>query len=205
LGDWREMIYLRDDDVLVGSSGHEDSFKKFQQVHRWICETDKMLHVPTILVTEIQAFPECIEYVKEETAKGKMAPEIHGLKHVDYGKLSIDEVRAHLKECQVFMWYKFGVVAKKWYTPWGANSPDLNETANFIGLELVDCSSIIKLNGRFGVLQEAKEGKDIEKLFDGKDIFYHWWQGGLRLKRMVEILKYGSMEKAKENNKDLFE
>jgi peptidoglycan/xylan/chitin deacetylase (PgdA/CDA1 family) len=198
------MIYLRDDDVLVGSSGHEDSFKKFQQVHRWICETDKLLHIPAILVTEIQAYPECIAYIKEETRKGRMSPEIHGYKHIDYGKLSYDEVVDHLRRCKNFIGEQFDITAKTWYTPWGANSPTLQQASAECGLILVDCSNLNKLNGRYGVIQEAKEGKNIAKLFDKKEIFYHWWQGGLRLKRMVEILKHGSIEAAMEHTEGIF-
>ena len=81
------MIYLRDDDVLVSSSSSQ-GLKRFKQIHNWVAEVPGILHIPTILVTEIQQFPEGIEFVREETAKGKMRPELHGLEHIDYNKLS---------------------------------------------------------------------------------------------------------------------
>jgi hypothetical protein len=199
------MIELRDDDVLVGSSGYEDSFKKFKQVHRWACETDKIIHVPTILVTEIQAYPECIEYVKEETAAGRMRPEIHGFKHIDYGKLEPEDVRIHLKECQVFFNDRFNVAPTRWYTPWGASAPHLHEVAKLLGLKVVDCSNINELTGKSGIIARCRAGEDPSKFLEGKDILYHWWLGGLRLKRLVEVLKHGTWEKAKEANKEIFE
>ena len=95
------MIRVRDDDVLIRSSGC-DSFKRFKQVHSWICESDKFIHVPAVLVTEIQEFPECIKFVREETQAGRMMPETHGFEHIDYAKLTKDEIIEHLKRCKEF-------------------------------------------------------------------------------------------------------
>lgn len=198
------MIYVRDDDVLLSSSSHADPLKHFKTVHSWICETPKLLHVPTILVTEIQEFPEAIEFIKEETGAGRMRPEIHGLKHIDYAKLSLKEVIDHLCRCIEFLLDNFDVDSTTWYTPWGASAPHLHEAASEVGLKLVDCSNINKLAGRYGLVQLAREGKDIEKIMEEKEIFFHWWEGGLRLKRVIEVLKHGSFEVAGQANKDWF-
>lgn len=203
------MIYVRDDDVLIESSSYKDPFKHFQTVHDWICETDKLLHVPAILVNNvvkdgskgITGFPEAMEYIKSETAAGRMRPEIHGYEHIDYGKLNKAEVVAHLEMCQNFMWYYFDVQPTKWYTPWGASQPHLHDAASFVGLKLVDCSNINKLAGRYGIVQQLKDGRDISYL-ENREIFFHWWEGGLRLKRVIEALKYGSYAAAAEVHSD---
>lgn len=198
------MIYVRDDDILLGSSEFDDPFKKFQQVHRWICGTTKLLHVPTILVTEIQEFPDCIAYIREETKEGRMQPEIHGFKHIDYGKLTKEEVIEHLNICKDFLYEEFDRIATKFYTPWGGNSSLLREASSECNLQLVDCSDINKLNGRYGIMQRIKDGENPEVFLENKEVFYHWWQGGLRLKRLAEVLKHGSLEKAKEADRELF-
>lgn len=191
------MIYVRDDDVLISSSGHQDPLHQFKKVHKWISECNKFIHVPTILVTEIQKFPVCIEYVRNETAEGRMKPEIHGFEHIDYGKLSYHEVIDHLSKCLDFFWKEFGVVPTKWYTPWGANSSMLRVVASEHHLTLVDCSDLTELGG---LAQLAQAGDDIEVLLQEKEIFYHWWLRGLKLKRIIEVVKHGSWEAAKAVN-----
>ena len=199
------MIYVRDDDVLLRSSSYKDPFAHFRTVHNWILETDKLLHVPAILVTEIQDFPACIEYIKNETSEGRMRPEIHGLNHIDYAKLPLVEVKNHLGQCKQALWTWFKATPTKWYTPWGANAPHLYEAAREYGLQLVDCSKINKLAGRYGIVQLAKDGHDLEKFLHEGEIFFHWWEGGMRLKRVIEVLKHGSYQAAKAANGDWFE
>ncbi len=202
------MIYVRDDDVLIDSSSHDDPFKHFQTVHSWICESDRFLHVPAILINNvvkdgtrgIVGFPEAIEFIKSETKAGRMRPEIHGYEHVDYGKLKVGQVCAHLAMCKEFFWQYFDVEATTWYTPWGASQPHLWDAANLEGLKLVDCSRINKLAGKYGVVQRLREGHKPEDFLEEDEVFFHWWEGGMRLKRVIEVLKHGSWDAAKSAN-----
>ena len=202
------MIRVRDDDVLLRSSSYEDELGRLKQVHGWICEApDTLIHVPAILVLEIQEFPEAIEYIRQETAEGRMLPEIHGLSHKDYANLSEKEIQADLNVCRDWIDYKFGHVATKFYTPWGAGEDDrgahIKPAAAAIGIEVVTCEHINKLQGRYGVCQLLKDGHPLS-YFDGGEIFMHWWEGGSRLKRVVEVAKHGSWEAAKKENRRLF-
>lgn len=198
------MIYIRDDDVLVGSSSHPDPVKHFKTVHSWICETNKLLHVPAILVTEIQQFPEAIEFIKAETAAGRMRPEIHGFQHIDYAKLFGAETVDHLKRCIEFITENFGTTPTRFYTPWGANADNIKNACEYLGLTMVDCSAINKLQGRYGVIQRLRDGEDPHKFLEGQEVFFHWWEGGMRLKRLIEVLKHGSWAAAHAANKDWF-
>lgn len=198
------MIYVRDDDVLIPSSSHEDPLKHFKTVHGWICETPKLLHIPTLLVEPLSRYPEACEFIKEQRYLGRMSPEIHGYEHIDYAKLTKQQVIDHLLKCKEFLFDKFDVIATKWYTPWGANAPHLYEAAEECGLKLIDCSNISKMRGRHGIIQRMKDGEDVEKFMDGKEIFFHWWEGGMRLKRIVEVLKHGSVDAAFKANRDWF-
>lgn len=195
------MIRVRDDDVLIDSSGHKDPFHQFRKVHKWISECDKFIHIPTILVTEIQEFSECIEYIKNETKEGRMTPEIHGFKHIDYSNLTYNEVIEDLSKCLEFFWKNFNIIPTKWYTPWGANSEKLQAAASSLGLVLIDCSVLTKIDG---LAQKAQNDADLESILQGKEIFYHWWVRGLKLKRIIEIVKHGSWEAAKIMNDKWF-
>ena len=198
------MIRVRDDDVLLPSSGNSNPLLRFQEIHRWICEApDKLIHVPAILVKEIADFPEGIEFIRQETAEGRMLPEIHGREHIDYGKLTYDEVMRDLRICSDFIWNNFSVVPTTWYTPWGASQDHLHEAAKDSGLKLVDCSKITKLQGRYGICQRLKDGTSIDH-WDGGEIFMHWWEGGSRLLRVSKVAQHGSWEAAKGEHPKLF-
>jgi len=205
------MIYVRDDDVLIGSSSHKDSLAKFKKVHNLICQTDRLLHVPAILLHHVIAdgtpgvigIPGAVEYIREQTQEGKMKPEIHGLEHIDYGKLDKATVIDHLRQCIDFLWQEFNTEATKWMTPWGASQPHLHEAAAEVNLKLVDCSRINKLAGRHGVVQRMRDGED-GSFLENDDIFFHWWEGGMRLNRVVEVLKCGSWAAAQAENEEWF-
>lgn len=199
------MIIVRDDDVLIRSSSFKSPFNHFQTVHNWICEVKQLLHVPAILVTEIAEFPEAIEYIKDQTKAGLMRPEIHGLEHIDYGKLQEPEIRDHLSKCKDFIYDNFGTLATTFYTPWGANAPQIYQAADSVDLKVTDCSRINKLAGRYGIVQRMRDGEDPAKFLEGEEIFFHWWEGGLRLRRVVEVLKHGTWAAAKAANEDWFE
>jgi peptidoglycan/xylan/chitin deacetylase (PgdA/CDA1 family) len=202
------MIRVRDDDVLISSKGTDNPLKKFQMVHEWICEVpEKLIHVPTILVTEIQEFPEAIEYVRQETLEGRMLPEIHGLTHKDYASLPTNQIVQELEICRDWIHAQFGHVATKFYSPWGAGfdarGAHIRPAAASIGIELVTCEHINKMNGRYGVIKNLRDGKSIDYL-DGDEIFLHWWESMARLRRIIEVIKHGSWGAAKDANKKLF-
>lgn len=197
------MIYIRDDDVLLSSNGFNDPVVRLKQIHGWICESPKLMHVPTILCSEIQAFPEAIEFVKEETHAGRMMPQLHGWKHIDYKTLPLVDVKNHLDDSKNWMMDNLNVSPTRWYTPWGANAPHLYTAANECGLKLIDTSGIIELAGPNGVLATLKRGVPIDYL-DKREIFLHWWQRGLRLWRLALIAKHGSWQAAEAAKPEVF-
>lgn len=185
------MIVVRNDDVLLRSSSGADSFKRFKDVHETICRVPALLlHVPTILTDEIGEFPEATEYIKQETAAGRMRPELHGFQHVDYGAMSKDVIERHFS--QAFCWFAvhLGYYPSKWYTPWGANQPHLYEIAKSHNMELVDTTKCYKLKGRFGIYQLLSEGKNLS-FFDNEEIIMHWWHSfdRERLKWLVTYIE----------------
>ena len=197
------MIYLRDDDVMIRSKGwNDDPFARFKLTHEWAKISDKLMHVPTLLVEELRDhFPQATKYIREETAAGRMAPELHGIYHAVYDQFSPDHVLEHLTEGADWMEEEIGVRPKKWYTPWGANAPHLYAAAAEAGLELVDCTKLYTLQR---VTRDLREGTIGVQELEGREIFFHWWEMGLRVKRLAYACNYGSWQAAAAEHKELF-
>ena len=193
------MIYVRDDDVLISSRAFPEPVEKFKQVHRWICQSDRFLHVPGLLfhhcieddVPGLLVYPEAIEFIKEETAAGRMVPEIHGWEHVDYGQVPTWKVRDHLKRCKEFFHEELDHTPTKWFTPWGAKDVRLKQAAEDEELLLVGTNNTHRLKGDSGVCNQLKNGRDLSYM-EGQWILYHWHDGGIRLNRAIKAGAYGS-------------
>ena len=196
------MIYVRNDDVLIHSSSWTRPLMRMQQIHEWIQDVKNwpVMHRPGILTTEIQEHPECIEWIKEETLQRRMDPQLHGVEHVDYGKFTYDGLIEQLKIGKGWMEDNLTVTPTLWYTPWGAGEAVGQEwmwkAAAQVDLQLVSCAKINKLNGRYGMVQIAKEGHDLRKFLHEKEIFMHWWERGERLQRVLKAIDAGSWEAA---------
>jgi len=225
------MIRVRNDDILVSSSDWPDPVKRFRQIHRWISEApEHLIHIPAILCSEIQQFPTCIEYIKEETKAGRMIPELHGFHHeIDYTARSIEECVTDLEKAINWMVKHLEVRPKTWYTPrcagryprrefhtkekyeaLVAQADRMRAAADFMKLEVVS-EFDNKLEGRDGVCRHLKDGRSLEaisnsrKIADGhKEISTHWWSRGIRLKRVIEAIKHGSWDNAMKIEPELF-
>jgi len=197
------ILRIRDDDVLVHSSGFKDVSTRFKQYHSWFAPVyGKVVHVANILCFDIQDFPEFIEFIKEEFKLGHLEPQIHGWRHDKYHKMSFVEVVDSLKKCQDWFGKTFNSNASIWYTPWGASEPHLWEAAAIVGLELRDTSNICTPGDMISALRRP-EHYSFEEL-NKKEILSHWWERGRRLERILACYKYGSYSDAKLAEKELF-
>lgn len=181
-------IIIRNDDVLLSSTAqYDNSFKRFKYVHETVCLSPQLKHIPAIVTEEIQEFPEAIDYIQLETKEGRMFPELHGLRHIDYGALSEQEVIGQLSVACDWFVSTLGYKPLKWYTPWGANQSHLHDAAQALGLKAIDCSGCIKFKGRYGVTQLLNEGRSLS-YFENKEIIMHWWNA-LDVKRLEFFVK----------------
>lgn len=156
------------------------------------------IHVPAILAREIQEFPDCVEYVKAETAAGRMLPEIHGWEHKDYALLSIVEIIIDLNKAKAFIQDNFNYNPSVWYSPHGAGADargaHLKEAAYECGLTLVTCEGMIKPSALvFDIRAVAGRDRSTGKIpmpqtmtkeellakWESKEILVHWWGPGL--------------------------
>lgn len=197
------LIRVRDDDVLVHSSQYKDSFARFQEIHGWMLLSPDILHVPAILVQDIQQYPSCIAYCREQAAEGRMLAEIHGWTHHDYGRLPKTQVYDEILRAKEWVSETFGRVPEIWYTPWGSSQPHLHEVASELNLRLVDTSRTTTLEGKSGIIRRLVAGLPIEQL-NGIEIFWHWWTAGARLLRLCKAVEAGSWAAAAEANPKLF-
>lgn len=191
-------IRIRDDDVLITSRGRAgNEFNRFKGFHNMVClDVRHFIHVPAILITEIQEFPECIAYIKAETAAGRMLPEVHGLHHKDYANLTSAQIVEELIEAKAWIRNELDYEPTVWYSPHGAGADQrgahLQDAALSVGLTLVTCENMIRPS-RLVYDVRSVAGRDRETgqkqvdptmtkeqllaKWEGKEILRHWWEG----------------------------
>jgi hypothetical protein len=195
------VIRMRDDDVLVPSRSWASPFGRFRQLHEWIRMCPGMVHVPTLIIEELKAFPECIEYLQYETDEGHMLPEFHGMWHVNYAALPEQHVREHLDEGCEWILHTFRRRPTTWYTPWGSTQEHLQKLAAEFGLTLVGVDREWNLDR---VCARLRTGSETPETLQGHEILFHWWEGGARVGRVAHTVKHGSWEAAAKAEPELF-
>jgi peptidoglycan/xylan/chitin deacetylase (PgdA/CDA1 family) len=175
------MVRVRNDDVLLNIKW-PDPLAKFKQMHEMIVSLG-VQHVPTIVCRDIQTFPGAVDYVKQETAEGRMFPEIHCWEHVDYGKFTEGQVVQDLRKC--IDWFESNLhrTPTTWYTPWGSNAAYLRRAANSLGLKLVDCSD------RITPLVIIYSSEEYRRTLDSVEIMTHWWHDERELETALRYLQ----------------
>jgi hypothetical protein len=198
------MIRVRNDDVLRPSSDWKGrEFERLKRVHSWISEFPKdFIHVPTVVVSDIIQFPEAVEFVVEETKEGRMAPEVHGLEHIDYCHCTEEVITDHMNQCLEWFDKTLSVTPTRFYTPWGGWNQRTADIVAKSGLTTIGVDTNWSLEN---VCARLGAGGLIEDIH-GNEIFMHWWKRGIRLKRVAMAVKYGSWAAAKvaEESKEYF-
>jgi len=174
------MISVRDDDVLLKSSGHTDPLARFKAVHSTIVN-GAAFHVPGILCGEISQFTGAVEFIDDRIKAGEMSPQIHGWKHSEYHKYTERAILEDLHKCVDFFDKSWHLVPTKFFTPWGGDSPELRAACHSMSLELVDCSAIIPPRTVQRNFNHYRGAKNVE-------LFIHWWEGMGRLEDALRIL-----------------
>lgn len=180
------MIRIRVDDVMWQSRGltHEKCVRQITKIGRWLHQAiEAFEYVPTIIVSNMEAFPEVTALIKSGTEEGAISPQIHGYEHIDYGKLKQDEIESHLDLCMTWFDKELNTVPTVWATPWGGTSPAIVQAATKFSLT-VETTKLTIPPGK--AISICKSFDSIEPLH-GRTIMLHWWEKGLRLLRLVEI------------------
>jgi hypothetical protein len=171
-------VRVRDDDVLIHSSKHDPVYR-FKKVHEIIVNGGG-LHVPAILITEIQDFPEAIEFIGVETQAGRMEPQWHGWEHVDYAYKTEEEIVSDIIMSQIQFRAWFDCEFTKFYTPWGASAAHIKKACDRLNVEMIDCSDLIRC------VHINRKLKEFDR--NNLEIMIHWWEGVRRLRNAFRNL-----------------
>jgi len=176
------MIRVRDDDVFI-----RPSFGKFKETHETILDFPNAIHVAGI-ICDSPWEPEVLEYIRHETVRKKIEIQLHGWQHIDYAKLTKDEMRGHMKMSFEWLHDHFWVKPTIWYTPWGAHTPVMDEVAAEFNLALVDCSNILQTNKMLEALRSKHRGAYIKGFREHGEVLIHYWESKTR-KPLREVLE----------------
>jgi len=189
------MFTVRTDDVLnnTGSKFKGKEADRFRFINRMINESNgELIHRPTIICTDIEEYPEVIEYIREETKLGRMDPQLHGWEHKDYVHSPRGQITTMLEKSMEWFHTNLDTSFTIWATPWGGDSALARDACDRMGITL---QTTVPTCSPGAALKAAKEG--LEALVVERTILYHWWERGLNLFRLCELYKHGSWEAAK--------
>lgn len=186
------MLIIRVDDVLVESaqwSGRRNAPYRFAQIHRWLCKSKKIMHMPTLICFTLQNFPDTVKLIQQETLEGRMNPQLHGWEHINYNALSEFDIKIHLDKSITWFKENLGKEPLIWCTPWGSVSEKLEKCAKTFGLEI---------QGTSGLLEpllwlknyENESSETLSNLIENNmcyNILAHWWERGGRLDRISKM------------------
>jgi peptidoglycan/xylan/chitin deacetylase (PgdA/CDA1 family) len=177
--------------------------QKFRKHHQWCLEARELFY-PTaaILCTEIQQFPEAVDYVRSELDEGRLMIDLHGWEHIDYSPLTQEEIEEHLEKSFEYLLKTFNCLPIRWATPWGSNSEPIQQACRKFSLSWEGVAPPIIDQGP--AMVKVKEAGSIECL-QGRIIMAHWFERGLKLYRIVQTGIHGSWEDAAKAHPEEFE
>lgn len=164
-------LRIRDDDI--GLPGTD--IDKLKKVHETLCSVSGLIHIPTIIGCGLDK--ELNKFLREEYEEGRLIPEVHGWEHIDYGKLPAKEIEKHLKLTIEAVTEATGYTPTKFYTPWGANTPEIQRAATGARLEVVDCSDIHQLRKMGPALRSRHYEEYCKSYKDHGELMIHFWEG----------------------------
>lgn len=192
---------IRFDDILWTSSDKKMKGRELHQFKKYVnwCEGLDVQLSPAILCQDIENFPEGIEYVKQGTEEGLFYPDLHGWTHGPYGDSTEKEIDDHLAQAMEWFDKKLNCIPIRWVTPHGANTNEMQYAARKYGLIIEDTTfPVIDQKEADPLLRSTRD----PAILDGRVIMSHAWERGLRLYRIAQILKAGSVDEAMINSKE---
>jgi peptidoglycan/xylan/chitin deacetylase (PgdA/CDA1 family) len=191
------------DDVLVHSEPMKDlEFQKFRKHHQWCLEAPKLFYpIAAVLCKEIQDFPDAIAYIRSQLDEHKLFVDLHGWEHIDYTKLTQEQVEEHLEKSFDFMLNTFNCLPIRWAPPWGGISEAMQQACRKYSLTLEGVTNPVIDQG--DAVAMVKKHGTIECL-QGKIIMVHWFERGLKLYRIIKTGVHGTWEEAAKAEPEYF-
>jgi peptidoglycan/xylan/chitin deacetylase (PgdA/CDA1 family) len=121
----KNLPEIRCDDVLQISPASHNQVEQMKgmTLFEHFLEADKPFakyNYPMILaiVAEgIEHYPEWVEYLKAN--KDRYVFELHGLRHINHSRLSVNQLRRDLETAKNMIEETFDTKVTTWYQPWG--------------------------------------------------------------------------------------
>jgi len=132
---------------------------------------------------------------------GRLFVDLHGWEHIDYTKLSQEEIEEHLEKSFDYMLDTFGCLPVRWATPWGATSDAILAACRKYCIAWEGVTHPVIDQGEAAKI--VKETGTIECL-QNRVIMVHWFERGLKLYRIAQTAKYGTWEEAAKAHPDYF-
>lgn len=190
------MIRFRIDDVMWDSSGwdRKRATNRFSAFHHIIAETHGAIHVPALIVKDIENYPEVKDLVIKETLANRMFPQIHCYEHVNYEHLPKRKIEIHLINC--LQWFHKNIQLHQptlWITPWGSEgTEDMREVAKRWYLRIEGTKNTLSPQVALDTLKKH----DTPAILHGQTIMDHWWTKGSKILRICQVIKRGSYQEA---------
>ncbi len=186
---------IRFDDCLWKSSDAKMKGKELQKFTKNVmwCKNTGVLLTPAILCKDIEMFPDCVSWVREQTQEGLIYPDLHGFDHGPYASRSQLEIEEHLSRAQEWFKANLKVPAVRWVTPHGANSPAMQAAAS--KYDLVIETTEPPVVDQKALDTRLRETGDLS-LMRGRVVMNHYWERGLRLYRIARIIEYQGVHEA---------
>jgi peptidoglycan/xylan/chitin deacetylase (PgdA/CDA1 family) len=176
----------------------EESLHKIKRLFSWLTiSPENLLFVPTILVEEIQKWPEVIEMLKDSVQEGTSAPQLHGWQHLDYAAEPQSKIERHLDMSLEWFNTVLGYAPTIWATPWGAKASTAMDLACAKYYIKVETTENTIGPGRAVEILKGSPIQPVPADTSIPTIFSHFYDAGLNLRRVAEICKHG-YPKAKE-------
>lgn len=181
---------VRIDDMMWQTGNPDMAGKEMQKFLKYVnwCRGADIYVVPNVLCQDIQRFPEAVEMLDDFDQV-----DLHGWDHGPYGDRSYGEICVHLEQAMEWFDKNTNHTPIRWVTPHGANSFAIKMAARKFDLVVETCDPpVIDQKEADGLLKRTRRVSDL----DGKVIMAHWWERGLALYRITQILKAGSVDQA---------
>jgi len=193
-----EPSRIRLDDAITSSE--EFTGKEVQKFFKHIawCLGTGVLVTPAVLCQATEEVPGAIAALRESIDEGLIYPDLHGWDHGPYQDRSLAEICEHLDNAQEWFRRHMGVPAIRWVTPHGSDSPAMREAAAQFDL-VIETTDAPVIDQK--VLDtKLRDTRDLRWMED-KVVMVHWWERGLRLYRIAQIINYQSISGAIEGTR----
>jgi len=171
----KDLPEIRCDDVLqiTPASHNQAKQMKGMGLFEHFLEADKVFEefnypmTLAIVAEGIEHYPEWVEYLKKH--KDRYVFELHGLRHVNHSRHSVNQLRRDLETAKNMIEETFGGKVTTWYQPWGRKGENdrMDEACKVIGIKAYH--QVGKVDAKIWLYNDKKGRDNLEH------VNFHYW------------------------------